>query len=55
MPSSGSVPWISSIEPLMSANSTVTCLRSPSSAPRLRRILSGKWLGPCGRSRAQPR
>src|SRR5712691_10014821 len=43
--SSGSRPSISSVEPLMSAKSTVTCLRSPSRAAREARIFSARYVG----------
>src|SRR5438309_302311 len=43
--SSGSRSASSSIEPLTSAKSTVTCLRSPSSAVREARIFSARCLG----------
>ena len=43
--SSGSASSISASEPLTSANSTVTCLRSPSSAARERRTRSARCLG----------
>jgi hypothetical protein len=43
--SSGSRSASSSIEPFRSANSTVTCLRSPSRADLEVRILSARWLG----------
>src|SRR5262245_19083667 len=43
--SSGSRSAISSIEPFKSANSTVTCLRSPSSAAREVRIFSARCFG----------
>src|SRR5439155_9713543 len=43
--SSGSSCSASSIEPFTSAKSTVTCLRSPSSAPRARRIFSARCRG----------
>ena len=33
------------VEPLMSANSTVTCLRSPSRAAREVRIFSARYVG----------
>src|SRR5712671_4527174 len=46
--SSGSRSTSSSVEPLMSANSTVTCLRSPSRAILEVRILSARcWGGYC--------
>ena len=40
--SSGSLPSASSIEPITSANSTVTCLRSPSIATAAARIFSAR-------------
>ncbi len=43
--SSGSRSAISSIEPLTSANRTVTCLRSPSSTAREVRIFSARCRG----------
>ncbi len=43
--SSGSRSASSSVEPFMSANSTVTCLRSPSSAVFEVRIFSARCLG----------
>src|SRR3989442_13046499 len=43
--SSGSRSASSSIEPLRSANRTVTCFRSPSSADLAVRIRSARWLG----------
>jgi hypothetical protein len=43
--SSGSPSASSSIEPLRSAKSTVTCLRSPSSAALEVRIFSARCLG----------
>src|SRR5438128_10139060 len=43
--SSGSRSARSSIEPLRSAKSTVTCFRSPSSAWRVVRIFSARWAG----------
>src|SRR6185369_8646157 len=46
--SSGSRSATSSIDPLTSAKSTVTSLRSPSIAARVRRILSARWLGTAG-------
>src|SRR5438093_11709125 len=33
------------VNPATSANRTVTCLRSPSTAPRLVRIFSARWRG----------
>src|SRR5262249_11797474 len=42
---SGSACSDKSIEPLTSANKTVTCFRSPSSVARVARILSARWLG----------
>src|SRR5215470_16775948 len=43
--SSGSRSARNSIDPLSSAKSTVTCLRSPSSARRDVRIFSARWRG----------
>src|SRR5262245_33364278 len=43
--SSGSTCSERSIEPFTSANRTVTCLRSPSSALRVVRIVSARWRG----------
>ena len=44
-PPPGSRSASSSMEPLRSANSTVTCLRSPSRAPFEVRIFSARCLG----------
>ena len=55
---SGSLRSASSIEPITSANSTVTCLRSPSRAPRPARIFSarcsGRWERGSGATGAPP-
>src|SRR5207245_134729 len=52
--SSGSSCSASSIEPFTSAKSTVTCLRSPSSAWRARRIFSARCLGVYARGSGCP-
>src|SRR5438552_18522187 len=52
--SSGSSCSASSIEPFTSAKSTVTCLRSPSSALRARRIFSARCRGVYARGSGCP-
>ncbi len=52
--SSAPRPAARSIEPVTSAKRTVTCLRSPSSARRSRRIFSARCSGVAGRATAPP-